>query len=299
MTFDARGGKHPRRGSNAVFALSTIAVVSGAFLLALNFPGTFRTDTAGQRAEIGVATADARPARIQAGLTSRSATTYFETLARVDPGASASLENRLTKANRRPQAEQAEIVFDHAAGLLKTRAAVLARADTRHVDKILVMTRDRLKSASRSGNAWCQGSRYTDLDPSVLGDKAALNHELKMLEEPLRDYGFELATHLLVAIEDAKANPVDRGALTQTDKAAMQGVVMSMVSDPQVIPLLMAAQTGTDSRDLVSALNVCDLGATAVSALKTLPQDTKGRAFADLVRQMERGGADLAGLSRF
>ena len=37
----------------------------------------------------------------------------------------------------------------------------------------------------------------------------------------------------------------------------------------------------------------------AVSALKTLPQDTKGRAFADLVRQMELGGVDLAGLSQF
>ena len=299
MTFDARGGKPPARRNNAVFAVTTIIVVSGAFFLALNFPGTSRTDTAGQKAEIGVAAAGARPARIPAGLTSKRAKTYFETLARVDPGASASLENRLTKANRRPQVEQAEIVFDHAADLLKDHAADLARADTRHLDTILAMTRNRLKSASHAGNAWCQGSRYVDLDPSVLGDKAAFNHELKMLEEPLRDYGFELVTHLLVAIEDSGIHPVNRGALTQTDKAAMQGVVMSIVSDPQVMPLLMAAQTGTDSRDLVSSLNVCDLGATAVSALKTLPQDTKGRAFADLVHQMELGGVDLAGFSQF
>ncbi|MFT5932627.1 MAG: hypothetical protein ACI93G_001718 [Hyphomonas sp.] len=299
MTFDARGGKPPARRSNAVFAVTTIAVVSGAFFLALNFPSTPKTDAAGQKAEIIVAAADARPARSPAGLTSKVAKTYFETLARVDPGASANLGKRLAKANRRPQAEQAGIVFDHAADLLKEHAADLARADTRYLDTILAMTRNRLKSASHAGNAWCQGSRYAGLDPSILGDKAALNHELKMLEEPLRDYGFELVTHLLVAIEDSGIHPVARGALTNTDKAAMQGVVMSMVSDPQVMPLLMAAQTGTDSRDLVSSLNVCDLGATAVSALKTLPQDTKGRAFADLVHQMELGGVDLAGLSRF
>jgi|AntAceMinimDraft_11_1070367.scaffolds.fasta_scaffold60371_2 hypothetical protein len=299
MTFDARGGKPPARRSNAVFAVTTIAVMSGAFFLALNFPGTSRPGAAGQEAKTIIAAADAGPARVPAGLTSRPAKTYFETLARIDPGASASLDKRLAKANRRPLAEQAEIVFDHAAGLLKDHAADLARADTRHLDRILVMTRDRLKSASRSGNTWCLGSRYADLDPSVLGDKAALNQELKMLEEPLRDYGFELVTHLLVAIEDAEAHPVDRGAVTQADKAAMQGVVMSMVSDPQVMPLLMAAQAGADSRDLVSSLNACDLGATAVSALKTLPQDTKGRVFADLVHQMERGGADLTTLSQF
>ncbi|MFT5776498.1 MAG: hypothetical protein ACI9NG_002472, partial [Hyphomonas sp.] len=174
MTFDARGGKPPARRSNAVFAVTTIAVVSGAFFLALNFPSTPKTDAAGQKAEIIVTAADARPARSPAGLTSKVAKTYFETLARVDPGASANLGKRLAKANRRPQAEQAGIVFDHAADLLKEHAADLARADTRYLDTILAMTRNRLKSASHAGNAWCQGSRYAGLDPSILGDKAAL-----------------------------------------------------------------------------------------------------------------------------
>jgi len=299
MTFDARGGKDQARGSTAIFALTTFAVVGGAFFLALNFPGTSKSGEAAQQAEIIVAAADTGNARMPAGLTSKPAKTYFETLARIDPGASARLGKRLARASRRPQAEQVDIVFDHAAGLLKDHAADLARADTRHVDTILTLTRKRLKSASRAGNTWCQGSTYAALDPSLLGDKTALNDQLKMLGEPLRDYGFELVTHLLVAIEDSQIHPVARGALTHTDKAAMQGVVMSMVSDPQVMPLLMAAQSGSDSRGLVSALDVCDLGATAAAALKTLPQDTKGRAFADLVRQMEHDGVDLAGLSRF
>tara|TARA_R110000782_G_scaffold142877_1_gene235582 strand:- start:834 stop:1730 length:897 start_codon:yes stop_codon:yes gene_type:complete len=298
MTFDGREGAHRARGSNALFAVTTLAVVGGAFFLVLNFPGKSKPGAAGRDAETMVAAAAMRPASLPASLTSKTAKAYFATLARVDPGASAGLQKRLAKASGRPQAEQAAIIFDHAAGLLKVHAADLARADTRHVDAILTMTRDRLKSASHAGNTWCQGRQYAGLDPSALGNKAALNRELEMLEEPLRDYGFELMTHLLVAIEDAGTNPVARGALTQTDKAAMQGVVMSMVSDPQVMPLLMAAQTGTDSGALVASLNVCDLGATAVSAIKTLPQDTKGRAFADLVHQMELGG-DLGGLPQF
>mgnify|MGYP003627606128 FL=1 len=299
MTFDGREGAHRARGSNALFAVTTLAVVGGAFFLVLNFPGKSKPGAAGRNAETMVAAAAMRPASLPASLTSKTAKAYFATLARVDPGASAGLQKRLAKASRRPQAEQAAIIFDHAAGLLKVHAADLARADTRHVDQILAMTRSRLKAASRAGNPWCQGGRYADLDRSALGDREALNQELKMLEEPLRDYGFELMTHLLVAIEDSRHHPVSRGAITPADKAAMQGVLMSMASDPQVMPLLMAAQTGTDSGELVASLNVCDLGATAVSAIKTLPQPTKGRAFADLVHQMELGGGDLGGLPRF
>tara|TARA_R110002094_G_scaffold142273_4_gene132744 strand:+ start:5898 stop:6797 length:900 start_codon:yes stop_codon:yes gene_type:complete len=299
MTFDARGGKPPASKNNALFAIAVVAVVGGAFLVALKFPGASKADSTSTRPQTIVATAEAPSVPTPAGWTSEAATTYFQTLSRVDPGASASLNKRLAKASRKPQPEQSEVVFEHAADLLKRHAADLARADTRHVDAILVMTRDRLRSASQSGSPWCQGSKFADLDQATLANKAALNRELKMLEEPLRDYGLELVTRLLIAIEDAQAHPVNHGTLTQTDKAAMQGVMMSMVSDPQVMPLLMAAQTGGNPDELVKSLNVCDLGATAVIAIKTLPQDTKGRAFADMVRQMELGGGDLTSLSQF
>jgi hypothetical protein len=299
MTFDARRGKTPEHGSNAVFALTAIAVVTGAFFIALKFPDPTSAAKGDSSKSEHTASAQVRPRQTPAGLTSKPAKAYFETLARVDPQAAATLDKRLGKASKLPVAKQAEVVFDHASTVLKDRAVDLAKADTRHVDDILTMTRDRLRDASRANSEWCQGSRYTDLDQSVLADRAELARQFEMLEEPLRDYGFELATHLLIAVEDSEAHPVSHGPLTQTDKAAMQGVVMSMVSDPQVMPLLMAAQTGADSRELVKSLNVCDLGATAVTAIKTLPQDTKGRAFADLVRQMELGGADLGGFSQF
>lgn len=299
MTFDARGGKPPASKNNALFAVAVIAVVGAAFLVTLKLPVAPKSSPADTGAKTIVAAAVAPTVQVPSGWTSKAAKTYFQTLSRVDPSASSSLNKRLAKVTGKPQAEQSEVVFEHAANLLKDHAADLSRADIRHFDDILVMTRDRLRSASHSGSAWCQGSRFADFDQATFANKAALSRELKMLEEPLRDYGLELVTHLLIAIEDAGANPVNRGALTQTDKAALQGVMMSMVSDPQVMPLLMAAQTGGDPNELVKSLNVCDLGATAVTAIKTLPQDTKGRAFADLVRQMELGGGDLSGLSQF
>lgn len=299
MTFDARGGKPPASRNNALFAVAVVAVVGGAFMLALKFPVAPKSSPADTGSRTIAATVQAPTAQAPSGWTSEAAQTYFATLSRVDPGASSALNKRLAKISGKPRVEQSEIVFAHAADVLKDHAADLARADTRHLDDILVMTRDRLRSASHSGSPWCQGARFADLDQTSFADKAALNRELKTLEEPLRDYGLALVSHLLVAVEDARSNPVSRDALTQTDKAAMQGVMMSMLSDPQVMPLLMAAQTGEDADKLVKSLNVCDLGATAVTAIKTLPQDTKGRAFADLVRQMELGGGDLSRLSQF
>jgi hypothetical protein len=299
MTFDARGGKPPASRNNALFAVAVVAVVGGAFMLTLNYSGAPKSGPADPRSQTIASAAQAPAVQVPSGWRSKSAKTYFATLSRVDPGASSSLTRRLAKVSGKPLAEQSEVVFEHAADLLKDHAADLARADVHHLDNILVMTRGHLRSASHSGSSWCQGARFADLDKASFADRAVLNRELKMLEEPLRDYGLELVTHLLVAIEDARSNPVSHGPLTQTDKAAMQGVMMSMLSDPQVMPLLMAAQTGADTQKLVTSLNVCDLGATAATAIKTLPQDTKGRAFADLVRQMELGGGDFGHLSQF
>jgi hypothetical protein len=296
MTFDARGGKGPAISSNALFACAVFAVVGGAFLAVLNFPAP--SEKAGTPQSI-IAAADTEPSRTQHGLSSKPATYYFETLARLDPSAAAKLQSRLGQAGGKAGMDPANIVLMHGAAMLKERATDLAHANTSHVDDILVMTRDRLKSASRAGNIWCDGNQYADLDESALRDPAAFEQTFARLEGPLQDYSYELMAHLLLAADDAARNPVTRGPVTHADKAALQGVVMSMLSDPQVVPLIMAAQTSADPDELRRKLNMCELGATAMTALKTLPQDTKGRVFADLVKQLAEGNADLAGLTHY
>lgn len=296
MTFDARGGKGPAISSNAMFAGVVVAVVGGAFLAVLNFP---TLSDKGETPQAVIAVAETDTSHAPDGFSSEPAAYYFETLARLDPSASASLQSRLEKAGGKTAMDQANIVLTHGAAMLKERAPDLAHADTRHVDAILVMTRDRLKSASRAGNIWCDGNQYADLDESALRNPAPFEQTFARLEGPLQDYGYELMAHLLLAADDAASNPVARGPVTHADKAALQGVVMSMLSDPQVVPLIMAAQTSADPDELRRKLNMCELGATAMTALKTLPQDTKGRVFADLVRQMAEGNADLAGLTHY
>ncbi|MBU2084635.1 MAG: hypothetical protein KKB75_17255 [Alphaproteobacteria bacterium] len=293
MTFDARGGKRPAISSNAIFACAVVAVVSGAFLAVLNFPAASHKDH-GHLETVDMADTDLLSA--PSGLTSKPATYYFETLARIDPSASEDLKGQLNKHGDRTGIDKSNIVLEHGAALLRERAADLARTDTKHIDDLLVLTRDRLKAASRASNIWCDGEQYADMNESSLRDPAALRQKLAQLETPLRNYGYELMAHLLLAADDAARTPVNHGPITHTDKAALEGVAMSMMTDPQIMPLIMAAGTSAHPDDLRRQLNVCELGATAMTALKTLPDDTKGRVFADLVRQLATGNASLATL---
>ncbi|MEH6696420.1 MAG: hypothetical protein V7675_15370 [Hyphomonas sp.] len=290
MTFDARGGKRPAISSNALFACAVVAVVGGAFLAVLNFPVSSHKDH-GRLNTVDMTDADLLSA--PSALTSKPATYYFETLARIDPSASEGLKVQLNKTGM----DQSSIVLEHGAALLRERAADLARTDTKHIDGLLVLTRDRLKAASHASNVWCNGEQYAEMNESSLRDPAALRQKMAQLETPLRDYGYEMMAHLLLAADDAARAPVNHGPITHTDKAALEGVVMSMMTDPQIMPLIMAAGTSANPDDLRRQLNVCELGATAMTALKTLPDDTKGRVFADLVNQLATGDAGLANLA--
>ena len=190
MTFDARGGKGPAISSNALFVL--------------NFPAPSDKGDASQ-ALVTITETEAPVA--PDSFSSKPAKYYFETLARLDPSASASLQSRLGKADGTKGMDEANIILSHGAALLKERTTDLAHADARHVDDILVMTRDRLKSASRAGNIWCDGNQYADLDESALRNPAAFEQSFARLEGPLQDYGYELMAHLLLAADDAARNP--------------------------------------------------------------------------------------------
>ena len=58
----------------------------------------------------------------------------------------------------------------------------------------------------------------------------------------------------------------------------------------------VAALTFHEMKSALASLDMCQLGATAVTALKTLPQGTKGRAFAEMVRSADFSGGDLSQL---
>lgn len=290
MTFDARKGSSSAGtgNQNMLFAGVTLAVVCGAFFAVLALPtksnGSARLANA-PGAQVAAVNTAAMPR-----LPGEQAEAYFVALGRVDAEAQAKLSARITKAGRIDDGALAELVMEHAGEVLKAHASELALADTKHVDHLLDLARDRLRSASRKRSKWCEASRYAELQQMEFQSPAQLKRELAEVEAPMREFAFEALTGLMVAVEDARVNPVQRGELTRKDEAALQGMMMSLMTDPDVMPLMISLQSGADAEKALKGVNICELAATAVAAAKTLPQDTKGRILAEAMDNMDKNG---------
>jgi hypothetical protein len=298
MTFDARTAPGEKKSGNrdVLFGAAVLCIVGGAFFVSL----MMFDDTEPQMAEVEsskiVATAQISTP-LPSALDSPEATSYFKVLRRVDEDAHAGLMKKLKRASRKPAAAQFQMVQAHAQKVLKDHAVDLSKARTRNVDRLLVLTQKRLKEAARSKTPWCSGAQYAGVMSGDMSKVEALGEQMTQAEGPLQAYSLEMMSLLMEAILEGRSEPMQHGPVTTIDEAALQGVMMSLISEPQIVPILMAANTGADPEPMIKALNVCDLGATAIVAVKTLPQDTKGRVWSQLVKDAELGGADLRQLN--
>ncbi len=291
--YDARSNKSSS-GGNVGFALIAIGVIAAVFIAVLLMPSS-NGKAGGPKAL--AASVDTSSQTLEAVFEGRAAKTYLAALGKVDPGAVNELERRVQK--RRASDVPILILNEHISDVMAAHADTLAQANAKHLDGMLVLTRDRLRDASRSRSKWCEGSHYAAMTEMSEPEMMAFVEEMTTLNEPVQDFILRMNTLMLEAILDARENPVRHGALNASDEAAMQGLVMSMVSDPQVMPLIMQTQAGASPESVLAKLNICELGATAMLAIKTLPQDTKGRVWAEAIRNSGGGLDQLKGLSGF
>jgi hypothetical protein len=287
MTFDARKAQSASASGqqNALFALITLTVVCGAFFAVLSLPHK----ASGSREPILDKVSSVATTMPQ--MPGEMGEAYFIALGEADAEAQQVLAGKLAKAGKLDEREATLLVMQHAETVLRAHAKELAQADTKYVDHILDTARTRLRAASRKHSKWCDAARYASLSDAEFGNPAEFQEQMTELEAPLREFSFEVMTTLMVAVEDARTHPVQRGELTRADEAALQGMVMSVMADPDVMPLMVSLQSGADARKALKGVNVCDLGATAVTAAKTLPQETKGRLLAEAASQLEKNGA--------
>jgi hypothetical protein len=286
MTFDARGESKSSGGNTLVFGAITLTVVAGAFFAVLSLP---KPDPAPQPVAAATLTpshqAPAQDSAVHAAFEGKSARNFLAAMAEVDPAARNRLDRRLATAQ---PYDHTRIAMEEATTVLARHSDQLAQADMRHVDAWLDMTRKGLRKASRSRHRWCAGSRYQDFNAvSGLSGQMAAASDLAELGSELSDYTFDSFAHAFRAIGDARSHPVQHGPVTSRDEAALQSLAMSLISDPQIMPLLMASGRDGPSDSALAALDVCDLGVTALTAFKTLPQGTKGRVFADMVKSAD------------
>lgn len=286
MTFDARKAqKAPASGQqNALFALITLMVVCGAFFAVLSLPHKAAGHDSSRLTQVSVLETS------MPDLPGEAAESYFIALGRVDPKAQEDLSRKIARAAKRDDEALTQLIMAHAEKVLRDHADELGQADTKHFDALLDMTRTRLRQAARKRSKWCNAARYADLADMEFRQPADFELAMAEFKAPLKDYSFDVMAGLMIAIEDARVHPVQRGTLTRADEAALQGVVMSLMADPDVLPLMVSLRAGDDAKKTLNGVNVCNLGATAVTAAKTLPQETKGRLLAEAARQFRDNG---------
>ena len=287
MTFDARKVNSASASSqqNALFALVTLAVVCGAFFAVLSWPEGSASESAPLPVRVATTTIS------MPTLPGEGAEAYFASLGQVDLTAQADLGQQIARAGKLSDRALTDLVLVHSADVLKAHASDLARADTKHIDHVLDLARDHLRTASQKRSKWCDAARYAALSDMERQRPDMFMQELAELNAPVRDFSFEALTGLMVAIRDAQVHPVERGGVTRADEAALQSMMMSIMTDPDVVPLILALQSDGDAKQALKGVNICDIGATAVAAAKTLPQETKGRLLAEGARQLEMNGA--------
>lgn len=285
--FDARGGSSGGGASGDIrFGLVVLGVVLVAFLAAFKGPDLFtaeaNTNSRAERSFAGTDTLDDK-------LPGIDAQRFEAALIAFSPDAHQRAVTAVSHLNGSADLEAVQLVLsDTLSDMLESEAEVFAQIDVRYLDQILNNTRDALRRASGARSKWCKGATYASLAASFERNPelAALRLGREIGEDNVAfgQYSVDLGAILLEAGAEARVRPARYGEPTPQDMAALQGVAFSMIADPQIMSLMMMSQTGADPEEALVSLDVCGIGLTLVSALRTMPQGTKGRAWSAMLR---------------
>ncbi len=284
-------------GGGLVFGLGTLVLVAALFAGILFFPDLTGP---GKKAVPGVVDAQVDQALL-ASFEDDATREYLGKLQATFPSAARDLEHDIRKANAR-DANKVEL------GLLVLRAGTeditgsfgrLGRADVKHFNALLDLSSEALQDLSRSGAPYCKG---TDLKAFAgLSDQQLYAAAFDRVGHGagLYNFGLEFNGIILDAIRDARANPVNHGAMTNADEQAVQRFAFSIMADPQIMKLMTLEGSSRSQMDAaLETINFCDLGTRIIGQVDAMPEATKGRLWAEMMRQVSSGEAERS-LRRF
>lgn len=285
--YDARG---PQTGnnSNLIFGAAIIAVIAIAFFGILMMPSGSKSAGPVPMA----ATSDTDSLAVLGALDDPSTVRFVSTLQRVAPDAANRLDSEISDAVKRG-ADQKEVVNLVLQVIQDDMPAVMkhvAKADVKHFDKVLSHMKTGLQKMQGGGGKWCKGATYENLaDQNPVKVQRMIEREFAYGSAGY-EWSMELSTLILEAAEGGRTNPQSYGKLTSRDESAMQGLMFKMIGDPQVMKLM--TMQGASKAEMAKAsrnINFCALGVTALKGLEGLPKETRGRLWAEGLRQVGSG----------
>ena len=286
--FDARYSK--QRAIGLGFGLGVTALVAGLFFAALHFPAMTGpgTEAAGD-AELPVAESGGT---LEAAFSDQPTLDYIAKLRRTFPSAAAELETSVRRAVRREagNVELGLIVLQAGTGDITSSIERLARADVSYLDALLDLTESQLASLRRSGAPYCMGNdlmMFAGLSEQQLYRAIfdRVGHGAGLYEYALGVNGI-----LLDAIHEARSDPDLHRPLDYSDQQALQTLGIALMTKPEIVKLLTTeGKTRSEMDAVLAGTDFCALASGILAQIGTLPEGTKGRLWAEALRQIESG----------
>ena len=282
--YDARGGGNSS-DNNTVFGIAIIGVVIAAFAAVFLWP------TGKNPKPVSIVESTA-PVSVSASFANKQERAIALTIADIDSDAYKRFETRLT-AGEFTTARRDEIILEEVSAIVMANIDIISQADVKHFDAILSDIRQGLQTAGRSDAKLCKGATYSELEGMSPRKLQAFMEKELMDNEGVRNFGLKLTGRILDAIADAKVNPVKHGPMDASDDRAVQGLAMSLVTQPEIMMLAMAANSGNGAEAALAKIDICHLSVAALKAVDTLPDRTKGRLWAQGFAEIQKGGLNF------
>jgi len=208
---------------------------------------------------------------------------FESSLLELDAAAHAQLTRNLKNSTN--QANAIDTTLTEIEAVLRAHAPLLASADVRSFDALLTLSRNGLRKAAHAQSQYCLGTHYDGLGTGTKLQRSAfsLTKEFAVQIPAAGQYVIDASTVMLQAATTAQGTPALNGPLTTVDRAAIEGVRQSILADPDMKEIFAAFQSEDDFSPDVAKIDMCTAAASAITAIATLPQDTKARIWAALV----------------
>ncbi len=280
--YDARDRSASGNGGNLLFGLLTLGVVAGAFVAVWKGPDLLNRLSGAPASAVAAAPgvpAAGIPAALASVYPAADEQRYLAALETLSPGTLASLERRVSIGLD----EEARITAIHEAAMpaFMQNAKALAGLHTDDLDRIVDMTRSLLRQLSVSNGKMCKGGTYLALEGKSPDEIEGWLRAQGFNQAALYQQTMRFNAEFMEMIVRAKRSPARHGRVTGADEQAVQQLMMSMMTDPQIMKVMMSAQASqADQRALARDLDICKLGISLLDRLDSLPTDTRGRLWA-------------------
>ncbi len=188
-----------------------------------------------------------------------------------------------------------EIVLEALFAQFQAQAGAVKAAGSGQYQAVVAELADGLEQLKAADSRWCEGATIAgflaqneaDLVPSLLAEFPYAS--------PQYDWAMGWMTTILTAARRGQVKPVHYGRPGFGDEAVLQQEGLALGSEQWALGLQIAAFANAEGtsyarmQEVVSGIDVCDLGIAVETVSGRLPEEVRGRIWADLMPEIMIG----------